>query len=245
MAEEKGKLFLVATPIGNMEDITARALCTLKEADLIAAEDTRRTRKLLTRYEISGPVTSYHEHNKLQAGPAILRRIVSGQNVALVSDAGSPGISDPGFLLVKLAIAEGIDVVPIPGPSSVICALQVSGLATHSFTFEGFLPRKKGKRSAKLKSLASEERTMVFFESPYRLRSTVTEMQEHFGNRRVALCRELTKRFEEIVRARLSDVEELVSRRRAKGEYVLVVEGRAESVKIRATGNETREIKRG
>lgn len=228
MGQAKGKLFLVATPIGNMEDITVRALRTLREADFIAAEDTRRTRKLLTKYEISRPVTSYHDFNKLRAGPAIIRRIVSGESVALVSDAGSPGISDPGFLLVKLAIDEEIDVVPIPGPSSVICALQTSGLATHSFTFEGFLPRKKGKKSGKLRSLALEERTMIFFESPHRLRSTVSEMLECFGDRRIAICRELTKRFEEILRTRLSEVEQLLSGRTVKGELVLVVEGKSE-----------------
>jgi 16S rRNA (cytidine1402-2'-O)-methyltransferase len=237
MGKAKGQLFLVATPIGNMEDITLRALRTLEEVDFIAAEDTRHTRKLLNRHEISRPVVSYHDHNKLRAGPAIVRRIVSGENAALVSDAGSPGVSDPGFVLVRLAIDEDIDVVPVPGPSSVICALQTSGLATHSFAFEGFLPRKKGKRSARLRSLALEERTMVFFESPYRVRSTISEMLQCLGDRRIAICRELTKRFEEIVRTRLSDAEPLLAKRKVKGEFVLVVEGKVGRERISGAGD--------
>jgi 16S rRNA (cytidine1402-2'-O)-methyltransferase len=226
MTEAKGKLYLVATPIGNMGDITIRALRTLSKASFIAAEDTRRTRKLLTRYKISRSLLSYHDFNKTRVAPEIIRRIASGEDVALVSDAGSPGISDPGFLLVKLAIAEGIDVVSIPGASSVICALQISGLPTHNFVFEGFLPRKKGKRRAKLESLKLEERTMVFFESPNRLRTTVAEMLEIFGDRKIAICRELTKLFEEVLRTRLSQVEDLFSKRALKGEVVLVVEGK-------------------
>lgn len=209
-----------------MGDITIRALRTLSKASFIAAEDTRRTRKLLTRYKISRSLLSYHDFNKTRVAPEIIRRIASGEDVALVSDAGSPGISDPGFLLVKLAIAEGIDVVSIPGASSVICALQISGLPTHNFVFEGFLPRKKGKRRAKLESLKLEERTMVFFESPNRLRTTVAEMLEIFGDRKIAICRELTKLFEEVLRTRLSQVEDLFSRRALKGEVVLVVEGK-------------------
>lgn len=209
-----------------MGDITIRALRTLSKASFIAAEDTRRTRKLLTRYKISRSLLSYHDFNKTRVAPEIIRRIASGEDVALVSDAGSPGISDPGFLLVKLAIAEGIDVVSIPGASSVICALQISGLPTHNFVFEGFLPRKKGKRRAKLESLKLEERTMVFFESPNRLRTTVAEMLEIFGDRKIAICRELTKLFEEVLRTRLSQVEDLFSKRALKGEVVLVVEGK-------------------
>jgi len=226
MTEAKGKLYLVATPIGNMEDITIRALRTLRKASFIAAEDTRRTRKLLTRYKIRRPLLSYHDFNKTKVAPEIVGRIASGEDVALVSDAGSPGISDPGFLLVKLAIAEGIDVLSIPGASSVICALQISGLATHNFVFEGFLPRKKGKRRTKLETLKLEERTMIFFESPNRLRTTVAEMLEVLGDRKIAICRELTKLFEEVLRIRLSQVEGLFSNRAIKGEVVLVVEGK-------------------
>ena len=226
MTEAKGKLYLVATPIGNMEDITIRALRTLRKASFIAAEDTRRTRKLLTHYKIRRPLLSYHDFNKTKVAPEIVGRIASGEDVALVSDAGSPGISDPGFLLVKLAIAEGIDVLSIPGASSVICALQISGLATHNFVFEGFLPRKKGKRRTKLETLKLEERTMIFFESPNRLRTTVAEMLEVLGDRKIAICRELTKLFEEVLRIRLSQVEGLFSNRAIKGEVVLVVEGK-------------------
>jgi 16S rRNA (cytidine1402-2'-O)-methyltransferase len=209
-----------------MEDITIRALRTLRKASFIAAEDTRRTRKLLTRYKIRRPLLSYHDFNKTKVAPEIVGRIASGEDVALVSDAGSPGISDPGFLLVKLAIAEGIDVLSIPGASSVICALQISGLATHNFVFEGFLPRKKGKRRTKLETLKLEERTMIFFESPNRLRTTVAEMLEVLGDRKIAICRELTKLFEEVLRIRLSQVEGLFSNRAIKGEVVLVVEGK-------------------
>jgi len=226
MTEAKGKLYLVATPIGNMEDISIRALRTLRKASFIAAEDTRHTRKLLARYKIRQTLLSYHDFNKSRVAPEIIRRIASGESVALVSDAGSPGISDPGFLLVKLAIAEGIDVIPIPGASSVICALQISGLATHNFAFEGFLPRKKGKRRAKFESLKLEERTMIFFESPNRIRATAAEMLEILGDRKIAVCRELTKLFEEVLRTRLSELEKLLSKREIRGEVVLVVEGR-------------------
>jgi 16S rRNA (cytidine1402-2'-O)-methyltransferase len=226
MANAKGKLYLVATPIGNLEDITIRALRTLRRASFIAAEDTRRTRKLLARYKIRRSLLSYHDFNKARVAPQIIGRIAAGEDAALVSDAGSPGISDPGFLLVKQAIAEGIDVVSIPGASSVICALQISGLATHNFAFEGFLPRKKGKRRARLESVKLEERTMVFFESPYRFLATVSEMLEVFGDRKIAICRELTKVFEEVVRIKLSQVEEFFSSRALKGEVVLVVEGK-------------------
>lgn len=229
MQEVKGKLYLVATPIGNLEDVTIRALRILRKADVVAAEDTRRTRKLLARFKIRQSLVSYHDFNKARVAPEIIRRISSGDNVALVSDAGSPGISDPGFLLVKLAIKEGIDVVPIPGASSVICALQISGLATHNFAFEGFLPRKKGKRRTRLESLKAEKRTMIFLESPNRLSQTVSEMLEVFGERKVAICRELTKLFEEVKRITLSEAKKLLSVKAVKGEVVLVVEGSAGS----------------
>ncbi|MCX5800263.1 MAG: 16S rRNA (cytidine(1402)-2'-O)-methyltransferase [Candidatus Eisenbacteria bacterium] len=235
MTETKGKLYLVATPIGNMEDISIRALRTLRGAAFIAAEDTRHSRKLLARYKIRRSLLSYHDFNKAKVAPQIIKRIASGEDVALVSDAGSPGISDPGFLLVKLAIAEGIDVVPIPGASSVICALQISGLATHSFAFEGFLPRKKGKRRARLESLKPEERTMIFFESPNRLRTTVPEMLEVLGDRKIAICRELTKLFEEVIRTTLFRANELLAKRTIKGEVVLVVEGNAAAEARRAS----------
>lgn len=221
-----GKLYLVATPIGNLEDITLRALHVLRSAGLIAAEDTRRTAKLLARYKIRKSMVSYHDFNKQRVAPGLVKRMAEGEDVALVSDAGSPGISDPGFHLINLAIAGGIQVVPVPGPSSVICALQVSGLPTDSFSFEGFLPRKKGKRSARMKMLADEAGTIVFFESPNRLASTVSELLESFGDRRIAVCRELTKMFEEVTRTSLSAAAKELAGRTVKGEVVLVVEGK-------------------
>ena len=221
-----GKLYLVATPIGNLEDITLRAVRVLRSADLIAAEDTRRTAKLLARYKIRKPMVSYHDFNKRHVAPGLVKRMAEGEDVALVSDAGSPGISDPGFHLINLAIAAGIQVVPIPGPSSVICALQVSGLPTDSFSFEGFLPRKKGKRDVRIQALAGEGGTMVFFESPHRLAATVSELLESFGERRIAVCRELTKVYEEVTRTSLSQAARDLAGKTVKGEVVLVVEGK-------------------
>jgi 16S rRNA (cytidine1402-2'-O)-methyltransferase len=226
MGTETGKLYLVATPIGNLEDITLRAVRVLRNAGLIAAEDTRRTAKLLARYKIKKPMVSYHDFNKQRVAPGLVKRMAEGEDVALVSDAGSPGISDPGFHLVNLAIAGGIQVVPVPGPSSVICALQVSGLPTDSFSFEGFLPRKKGKRGARVEKLAEESSTMVFFESPNRIAATVSELLESFGDRRIAICRELTKVYEEVTRTTLSAAAKELAGRAVKGEVVLVVEGR-------------------
>ena len=221
-----GKLYLVATPIGNLEDITLRAIRVLRHAGLIAAEDTRRTAKLLARYKIRKPMVSYHDFNKQRVAPGLVKKMSEGDDVALVSDAGSPGISDPGFRLVNLAIAGGIEVVSIPGPSSVICALQVSGLPTDSFAFEGFLPRKKGKRGARIRALADEASTMVFFESPNRLASTVSELLESLGDRRIAVCRELTKVYEEVLRTTLSLAAKELAGKTGKGEVVLVVEGK-------------------
>ena len=221
-----GKLYLVATPIGNLEDITLRAVRVLRSAGVIAAEDTRRTAKLLARYKIRKAMVSYHDFNKQRVAPGLVKRMADGEDVALVSDAGSPGISDPGFLLVNLAIAGGIPVVPVPGPSSVICALQVSGLPTDCFAFEGFLPRKKGKRGTRILALAEEASTMVFFESPNRLATTVSELLEAFGDRRIAVCRELTKLYEEVTRTSLAAAAKELAGRTVKGEVVLVVEGR-------------------
>ncbi|MFH0777855.1 MAG: 16S rRNA (cytidine(1402)-2'-O)-methyltransferase [Candidatus Eisenbacteria bacterium] len=228
MEKAKGKLYLVATPIGNLEDVTVRALSVLRNVSFIAAEDTRRTRTLLTRYGISRPLVSYHDFNKRRAGPAIVGRMLAGEDCALVSDAGSPCISDPGYLVVNLSVSEGIEVVSIPGPSSIISALQISGLPTDRFAFEGYLPKKGGKRLKKLRSLASEERTIVVFESPNRASATLGEMLEAFGDRRVAICRELTKVFEEVLRLRLSEASERFSGKKLRGEVVLVVEGNRE-----------------
>ncbi len=222
----KGKLFLVATPIGHLEDVTIRALRVLRKVGLVAAEDTRRTAKLISRYNIRQKVVSYHDFNKARMAPVLVGKLESGTDVALVSDAGSPGISDPGFHLVNLAIARGIDVVSIPGPSAVISALQVSGLPTDSFCFQGFLPRKTGKRAARLEALAAEPGTMVFFVPPNRLVATVSEMLTAFGDRRIAVCRELTKVYEEVTRTTLEEAVEKLPRKTLKGEVVLVVEGR-------------------
>jgi 16S rRNA (cytidine1402-2'-O)-methyltransferase len=236
MGTGMGKLYLVATPIGNLEDITLRAVRVLRSAGLIAAEDTRRTAKLLARYKIRKPMVSYHDFNKQRVAPDLVKRMAEGEDVALVSDAGSPGISDPGFLLVNLAIAGGIQVVPVPGPSSVICALQVSGLPTDTFTFEGFLPRKKGKRGARVEALAGEASTMVFFESPNRLAATVSELLESFGDRRIAVCRELTKVYEEVTRTSLSEAARQLAGKTVKGEVVLVVEGKRKQKRARRQG---------
>jgi 16S rRNA (cytidine1402-2'-O)-methyltransferase len=226
MNTEYGKLYLVATPIGNLGDITLRALETLREADLIAAEDTRQTGKLLSHFQIKKPMLSYFEHNKAQRGPRIIEKLKAGQNVALVSDAGTPGISDPGADIVKEALAEGISVTMTPGPAAGIMALVLSGLDTRRFVFEGFLPEEKKSRNAILEQLVTEQRTTVLYESPHRILSTLKEMCAVFGgSRRVALCRELTKMYEEIllksIDGHLADFAEKAPR----GEYVMVLEG--------------------
>jgi len=209
-----------------MEDITLRALRTLREVDVIAAEDTRRTRKLLSKHGIGTPLTSYHEHNEKAVAPVIVRKLKEGASVAVVSDAGTPGVSDPAYRLVALAVAEGIEVVPVPGPSSVLAALTASGLPTDRFVFEGFLPRKAGARRSRLAELAAEKRTVVLFESPFRVARLLAEMEELFGRRRVAVARELTKRFEEVMRGTLPQVREEMERKgKPRGEFVIVVEG--------------------
>ena len=224
-SEGKGTLYIVSTPIGNLEDITLRALRLLQNVDLIAAEDTRRTAKLLSQYNIDTTTISYHDHNKERRTPSLLNRLRSGSTVAIVSDAGTPGISDPCYYLVSRAIAEGVPIVIVPGPSAAISALVVSGLPTDRFVFEGFLPTKEGRCRTRLRELASERRTLVLFESPHRLVRNLRLMFELFGNRRVAVARELTKRFEEIHRGALSEVIEHYTRSSPKGEFVLIVEG--------------------
>ena len=217
-------LYVVATPIGNLEDITLRALRVLREAGLIAAEDTRVTRRLLQRYEIRTPLTSYHEHNKLAKLPALLAAL-SEKDVALVSDAGMPGISDPGYELVEAATEVGIPVVPVPGPSAVTAALAVAGVAADQFVYLGFLPRRRGARRRLLESLAGERRTLIAFETPHRLRDTLQDMVETLGERRMAVCRELTKLHEEVFRGTASEaLEHFVE---PKGELTLVIEGSA------------------
>jgi 16S rRNA (cytidine1402-2'-O)-methyltransferase len=220
-----GVLYLVATPIGNLEDITLRALRILREVDLIATEDTRRTRILLEHYQIDKPLTSLYEHNEAQKTPTLIRRLREGTTVALVSEAGTPLISDPGYRLVQGAIAQGITVTPIPGPSALVAALIVAGLPTDRFIFEGFLPKKPGKRRRRLEALAHEPRTLIFYESPRRLHDLLGEMQATWGDRRVVVVRELTKKFEEIIRGRITEVLAQLEERPPLGEVTLVVEG--------------------
>lgn len=219
-----GTLYIVSTPIGNLDDITYRAVKILSTVDLIAAEDTRTTKVLLDRYQISKPMLSYFSHNQKFRTPQLIQHLQSGQSIALVSDAGTPGISDPAYQIVREAIANGVPVVPIPGASALLAALVVSGLPTHDFVFEGFLPQKKG-RKTKLELLKSEPRTLVFYESPHRIMKTLNELLAHFGDRQVVVAREITKKFEQITRGLLSEVIEKLSRVAPRGEYVLVVGG--------------------
>lgn len=221
----KGRLYVVSTPIGNLEDITLRALATLREVDLIAAEDTRRTRKLLSYYQINTSMTSYHEYNKERKGPVLINFLEKGQDIALVSDAGTPGISDPGFSLIRSAIAKSIDVIPIPGVSATITALSISGLPTHAFTFVGFLPRKKGRRLERLSRLKQEGHTLAFYESPRRISSFLEELLSVFGDREVVLAREMTKVHEEAIRGKISEVLEQTKREEIRGEVTLIVAG--------------------
>jgi 16S rRNA (cytidine1402-2'-O)-methyltransferase len=220
-----GTLYLVATPIGNLEDISQRALRVLREVDLIAAEDTRQTRKLLTRYEIDTPLISYHEHNKLKRKKRLLSALEEG-DLALVSDAGTPGLSDPGFLLISAALEAGHPISPIPGPSAPIAALVASGLPSDSFLFLGYLPRKRVERTKLLESLARERRTLIAFEAPHRLRAALEDLGEILGKERpVAVCRELTKLHEEIVRGTISYAYEHFTRHDPRGEFTLVIGG--------------------
>ncbi len=218
-----GRLYLVATPIGNLEDITLRALRILKEVNLIACEDTRKTQKLLNHYEIRTPATSYHEHNEAQKAPQILQSILAGKDVALVSDAGMPLISDPGYRLVSLAVAQGISVVPVPGASALVAALAASGLPTEEFRFCGYLPPKRAARRKALAGYASTACTLVFYEAPHRLMETLQDAQEALGNRRIVLARELTKLHEEFIRGRISDVVEQLRGKPVRGEFTLLV----------------------
>ncbi|MDF2935924.1 MAG: rRNA methyltransferase [Paenibacillaceae bacterium] len=220
-----GVLYLVATPIGNLEDMTYRAVRILKEADIIAAEDTRQTRKLLTHFEITGRLVSYHEHNKIHSGPELVRLIQEGQSIALVSDAGLPAISDPGQDLVRLAIEADVPVIPIPGANAALSALIASGLDTTGFRFAGFLPRDKKGLKERLSSLQGVRETLLFYESPHRVAKTLEAMLQSWGNRQVVLARELTKRYEEFARGTLEEALILLEAAPPLGEYCLVVEG--------------------
>lgn len=224
--EHYGKLYLVGTPIGNLDDMTFRAIKTLQSCDIIAAEDTRQTRKLLTHFEITPSMLfSYHEHNKVASGPELIRYIIEGKNLALVSDAGLPAISDPGSDLVKLALEAGISVVPIPGPNAALSALMVSGLSTERFTFGGFLPREKKDMRKVLEGFNESNGTLLFYESPHRIRKTLSVLEELLGDRPVVLARELTKRHEEFARGSIIECMEWLDEHPPLGEYCLLVEG--------------------
>jgi 16S rRNA (cytidine1402-2'-O)-methyltransferase len=218
----KGILYFVGTPLGNLEDITLRALRILKEVDLIAAEDTRRTRKLLSHYQLHTPLTSYHEYNKKRKGNILIKSLLKGKDVALVSDSGMPGISDPGYHLVQLSLAEDIKIVPIPGPTALITGLAASGLPTDSFLFLGFLSPREGRRKRELQKLKEEKRTIVIYESPHRILKTLGNVREVLGDREAVIARELTKKFEEITRGRIS---ELLREVKPRGEITLIIKG--------------------
>lgn len=235
-----GVLYIIATPIGNLEDITVRALRVLKEVDLIACEDTRHTRKLLAHYQIAKPTVSYHEHNERERSAELLDKITTGLSVALVSDAGTPTISDPGLYIVREAIERQILVIPIPGPSAVITALSASGLPTGEFAFIGFLPSRGTARRARLKELADVKSTLIFYEAPHRIKATIEDAREALGDRVCVIARELTKLHEEFVRGRLSEI--VVPEGSARGEIVLLVGPPPEGLPKRTEDEATRSI---
>lgn len=220
-----GTLYLCATPIGNLQDITLRVLDTLKQVDLIACEDTRKTLQLLNHFQICKPVTSYYAHNEQTKGSYLITQLKEGKNIALVSDAGMPGISDPGFALVKQCLAEDLPFTVLPGAVAAITGLVLSGLSTQRFAFEGFVPRHKKDRQRFFQDLQEETRTMIFYESPHRLEETLTSLKEIFGDRSMAAARELTKKFEEIVRGTPDEVLQHFQQQTIRGEFVLILEG--------------------
>lgn len=222
-----GKLYLCATPIGNLEDITLRVIRVLKEADLIAAEDTRNSRKLLNHFDIHTPMTSYHEHNKFQKARLLIEKMQQGQEIALITDAGTPGISDPGEELARMAYEAGIEVTSLPGPAACITALTLSGLPSRRFSFEAFLPADKKERSRILEELQQETRTIILYEAPHRLLRTLKELKEALGNRKMTLCRELTKKHETAFHTSIEECLRFYETQEPKGECVLIVEGRS------------------
>lgn len=223
--EQKGILYLVPTPIGNLEDMSFRAIRILKEADLIAAEDTRNTKKLLNYFEIDNSLVSYHEHNKESSGEKLLQKLRDGLKIALVSDAGMPAISDPGYELVCQAVQEQLTVVPLPGANAALTSLIASGLVCQPFYFYGFLQRNKKEKREELEALKYQNATLIFYESPHRLKETLTLMLEVLGSRKLALCRELTKKFEEFIRCSLEEAVEWANQEEIRGEFCIIVEG--------------------
>ncbi|MEN1966475.1 16S rRNA (cytidine(1402)-2'-O)-methyltransferase [Lentibacillus sp. N15] len=233
--QEAGTIYVVPTPIGNLEDITYRALKTLQTVAVIAAEDTRNTRKLLNHFDITTRLTSYHEHNKETKEAPLMARLHAGESIAVVSDAGMPGISDPGYELIRAAIAEDIPVVVLPGANAALCALVGSGLPSTEFLFYGFLPRKKKDKVHELERLQQMQATLLFYESPFRVKETLAVIHEVFGNRHIAIARELTKRYEEYTRGTIADILAAVEDQTLKGEFVMVVEGNTEEEKHQET----------
>jgi 16S rRNA (cytidine1402-2'-O)-methyltransferase len=228
----KGILYLVPTPIGNLEDMSMRAIRILKEADWIAAEDTRNTKKLCNYFEIDTPLISYHEHNKMSSGQKIIEKLQQGAKIALVSDAGMPTISDPGNELVTLAVEQQLTVVPLPGANAALTALIASGLITQPFYFYGFLDRQKKVKRKELEQLATIRASFILYESPHRLKESLELMEEALGNRKIVLCRELTKKFEEFIRGTISEVRQWALDEEIRGEFCLIVEGAAEDVNL-------------
>lgn len=221
----KGTLYICPTPIGNLEDITFRTLKTLKKVDLIAAEDTRRTIKLLNHYEIKKPLTSYHEHNEREKGAILIKKLEEGLDIGLVSDAGMPGISDPGQYLISKVIEKNIDLIVLPGGTAAISALILSGLSTEKFVFEGFLPSKKKDRRKALENIKYEERTIILYESPYRVLDLLKDIKDIMGNRKVSISREITKVYEETIRGTIEETIKKFEEEKPKGEFVLILEG--------------------
>lgn len=223
----KGKLYLCATPIGNLEDITFRVVKTLQEVDLIAAEDTRHSIKLLNHFNIKTPMTSYHEFNKIDKAKILVEKIIGGVNVALITDAGTPGISDPGEELVRQAAEAGIEITSLPGAVAAVTALTISALPTRRFAFEAFLPSDKKERQNILEELVNETRTIVMYEAPHRLKKTLVEIREYLGNRSISICKELTKIHEEVLRTSIDEAIEYYDNNEPKGEFVLVIQGKS------------------
>ena len=227
-----GVLYIVATPIGNLEDISLRALRILKEVDRIAAEDTRHTRILLSHYDIRTPLTSYHEHNEKTQAQRLVERLQRGENIALVSDAGTPAISDPGFRLVVEALRADVRIIPLPGPSALATVLSASGLPTDRFAFEGFLPAKRQERDARLHALRSESRTLVFYEAPHRVKESLMTMRRIFGDREIVVAREVSKVHEEFLRGSIEQVLAQLAEREVKGELTIVVHGAGREARV-------------
>ncbi|MCI8561625.1 MAG: 16S rRNA (cytidine(1402)-2'-O)-methyltransferase [Dorea sp.] len=228
-----GTLYLCATPIGNLEDMTFRGIRILKEADLIAAEDTRNSIKLLNHFEIKTPMTSYHEYNKVEKGKMLVKRLLDGENIALITDAGTPGISDPGEELVAMCHEAGIFVTAVPGAAACITALTISGLSTRRFVFEAFLPADKKERQRVLEDLKGEMRTIIIYEAPHRLLRTLILLKETLGNRRLSICKELTKRHETVFGTTIDEAAAYYKEHEAKGEYVLIIEGRSDEERLK------------